>query len=335
MAKNQLALRRYRIILRILKRHGKHASKDIHTACVNCGIEVELRTIQNDLSKLRDDDTIFGQNLNIEYDEKSKKWHSTGIPKEIFTLLELEDGEVTALLFYAKTINQYSGYPIFQEMSGAIKKVIDSSNISDEVKELFKKEALLETEKHQPIKGIELITDILDAIHNRNILIIKYQKFDGDKVKTHELKPIILKEDKQMWYIIGENVKYENLITLALDRIISISFSEERFEPIEFNSKEYFEYSFGITVPDEEPVDVVISFTPFQGNYLRTLPIHSTQQILADSDKEFTIKVKVKPSYEFFSKIYSYGSDAIILSPKSIVNTVSKVFIKAANNYNK
>ncbi|RZK40901.1 MAG: WYL domain-containing protein [Pedobacter sp.] len=333
MSRNQLALTRYKVILRTLARKGKYSSKHIHLACVNCGIEVELRTIQNDLSQLRDDYTIFGQELNIHFDQKSKKWFSDGIPKEIFALIELEKGEITALLFYAKTINQYSGYPIFSELTKAIKKVINSSNISSNVKGLFERETLLETEKHLPIKGIELIADILDAIHYRNVLIIEYQRFDGDQVKTHEFRPIILKEDKQMWYIVGINAKYGSIMTLALDRIVTLNATDQNFEPIEFNSEEYFKYSFGITVPEGSPVDVVISFTPNQGNYLRTLPIHSTQEILDDNDYEFKIQIKVIPSYEFYSKIRSYGEQARIISPANVEAEIKSSLSNTMNRY--
>lgn len=335
MARNQLAIPRYRVILRTLARKGKHSSKDIHLACLNCGIDTKLRTIQEDLKRLRDDFTIFGRELNIHYDEKSKKWFSDGIPKEIFALIELEKGEITALLFYFKTINQYSSYPIFKELTQAMKKVINSSNISSNVKELFERDTLLETEKHLPIKGIELIADILDAIHNRNVLIIEYQRFDGDQIKTHEFKPIVLKEDKQLWYIIGENAKYRSIMTLALDRIISINITQQNFAPIEFNSEKYFKYSFGITVPEEKPIDVIISFTPAQGNYLRTLPIHSTQHILVDNNKEFKIQIKVIPSYEFYSKIRSYGEQAKIIEPATLADEIKSSLTKALNNYNK
>ncbi|WP_284650746.1 helix-turn-helix transcriptional regulator [Flavobacterium terrisoli] len=333
MARNQLAIPRYRVILRKLARSGRHKAKDIHLACVNSGIETKLRTIQNDLNQLRDDDTIFGRNLNIEYDEKTREWFSNGIPKEIFALLELEEGEITALLFYAKTISQYSGYPIFSEMTKAIKKVIDSSNISNNLKELFERETFLETEKHLPLKGIELIPDILHAIHNCNLLMIEYQRFDGDEIKTHEFKPILLKEDKQMWYIVGMNVKYEKIMTLALDRIKSLNITKENFEAINFNSVEYFKYSFGITVPEEEPIDVIISFTPSQGNYIRTLPIHSTQEILIDNTKEFKIQIRVIPSYEFYSKIRSYGEQAKIISPPTVVNEIKASLFSAASQY--
>ena len=334
MPKNQQALKRYRVILRVLSRSGKHASKDIHQACVNSGIKVAYRTVQKDLEDLRDDPSIFGKDLGIKEDKQAKKWFCSEIPREIFSFLELEDGEVDALLFYTKTINQYSDYPIFKEISQAMKKVFESSNIPANVRDLFETETWIETEKHQLIKGIELITDILDAIHKRNILIIEYQKFDRDIIKIHEIKPIILKEDKQMWYIVGKTTKHDSFITLALDRIQSLKVANKNFNAIEFDSEKHFKYSFGITVTDEKPTEVIISFNPYQGNYLRTLPIHSTQKILLDNEKEFRIQIKVKPSYEFYSKIRSYGDQAIVISPKNIVKNIRDSFNLAVNKYN-
>ena len=108
---------------------------------------------------------------------------------------------------------------------------------------------------------------------------------------------------------------------------------DEDFDSIDFDSLEYFKYSFGITVSDSEAIDVVINFDPKQGNYLRTLPIHNTQEILEDNDKMFVIKVRVKPSYEFYSKIFSYGADATILSPKPVIERVLKTFKKALGKY--
>ena len=153
MADNQKALKRYLVILKVLSRAGKHTSKDIYQACLNSGIEVGYRTIQKDLEDLKDDDSIFGKNLGINKDIREKKWFSTGIPKEIFSTLELKDGEVDAMLFYAKIINQYCDYPIFKDMSQAMKKVIDGSNMSKDRKELFNLENLIEPEKHPPISG--------------------------------------------------------------------------------------------------------------------------------------------------------------------------------------
>ena len=71
MPKNQEALKRYRVILRVLSRIGKHSSKNIHNACVNSGIDVAYRTTQKDLADLRDDPSIFGKDLGIIEDKNA------------------------------------------------------------------------------------------------------------------------------------------------------------------------------------------------------------------------------------------------------------------------
>lgn len=333
MPKTNQALRRYRIILKILSRTGKHASKEIHQSCINSGIIVSYRTIQKDLEDLRDDNTIFSRELGIIEDKKTKKWYSDNIPKELYATLELGDGEVDALIFYTKTLNQYSNYPIFREISEAMKKVFESSNIPKQVQDLFQSETWIETEKHEKIKGIELIPEVLDAIHRKKIIKIEYQRFEDNVSKIHVFEPLLLKEDKQMWYVIGLNFKYKKYTTYALDRIISIIVTDEEYVPQLFNSKEYFKYSFGITVSDEEPIDVMISFSPKQANYLKTLNIHHTQRILIDNSESFVISIKVKPSYEFYSKILSYGDNATIISPPYLRTYISNIIKQTLNNY--
>ena len=191
MPKNKEALKRYRIIHNILRRGGKHKTSRIVKICNDAGIPVKLRTIQTDLKDLAED-TELGFFLPIEKDESSKTYYYTEIPKNIFPSVELEPGEVNALLFYAKTVNQYKDYPVFKDITNAVQKVIDNSNISPEIKKLFEKETLLETEKHPEVGGSELIAEILDAISMKKIIEIEYQKFD-DKIKKHKIKPILLK----------------------------------------------------------------------------------------------------------------------------------------------
>ena len=107
-----------------------------------------------------------------------------------------------------------------------------------------------------------MIIDILEAISIRKVLEIEYQKFNEQTSKIYRIKPMLLKEDKQMWYILGVHVEKDRLITFALDRIINIIPQNEEFNQIEFDSEEYFRYSFGVTVSDDEPIEVIIAFDP-------------------------------------------------------------------------
>lgn len=333
MPRNQEALRRYRIIHSVLRRGGKHKSSRIAEICVNAGIQAGYRTIQKDLQDLRTDPTLLGKCLPIEKDNSSKSWYYSEIPKDIFPILELDDEEVSALIFYAKTLNQYRDYPMFNEINNALGKVIDNSNISKELKSLFTSDKLLQAEKHPPIHGIDLIIPVLESIHRRTIIEVKYKKFVGDKEKSHRIYPLLLKEDKHFWYLIGKSVDKDRIITLALDRVVDLIDTGDVFDEIEFDFENYHKHSFGITVMDQDPLEIRISFTPSQGKYIKSLPIHSTQEIVEDSKENFIIKVMVKPSYEFYSKIMSYGSDAIVLSPEEVKVQIYENLEEAISHY--
>lgn len=332
MPRNKDAYSRYRIIDHYLRHHDFAKTKRLAEVCsTRLGISVSVRTIQKDIADLRFD-TVLNINAPIMESKKEQAYYYPEGTPEIFSAIELDEEEIFALLFYAKTISQYTTYPIFKDILQAVRKVIDNSNISVKIKELFEKETFLETEKHVVLKGIELIPSILNAMSDRKIIEIKYQKFNNDMTQ-YRVKPVLLKEDKQMWYILGVDTAIDKIRTYALDRIIKMGVTNDDFEPPKFNSPEYFMFAFGITVMDETPIEVIISFTPDTGNYVRTLPIHGTQEIIEDTSEKFIIKLKVIPSYEFYSKIYSYGSSATIVAPEHIKSRFQNTFKEAVENY--
>ncbi|EIJ38678.1 hypothetical protein JoomaDRAFT_1667 [Galbibacter orientalis DSM 19592] len=319
---------RYRVIDRLLRDYDTvKTTMIIDKIFERHDISVGKTTIQKDIRNM-----MMDYHAPIEYDNSKKAYYYPENVDEIFPIIELLNEEIDALLFYFKTINQYRDYPIFTEISMTTKKVIDSSNIPLKTKELFEQDTLLETERHPLIPGLGLITGLLESIANQNIIEVNYRRHNKDP-KKHLIKPLLLKEDKLLWYLIGINIKYDSLITFGLDRIISFKNTGEDFEKIEFDSQEYFKHSFGVTVTDEDPIEVIISFNSRQGHYLKTLPIHNTQEIIEENSEFLIIKVMVKPSYEFYSKILSYGSDAKIISPKSVIDKVIDTLNKAKDQY--
>ncbi len=175
---------------------------------------------------------------------------------------------------------------------------------------------MIQTEKTIVSKGIDFIEPILKAILEKQIINFDYKKFSDLSYSKKILLPILLKEDKNYWYVIGISENKKLPTTYALDRMKNLIITNKNFVPPSFNANEYFKYSFGITVSDEEPIKIVLSFTTYQGNYIKALPIHETQEIITDNEKELRISVIVKPSYEFYSKILSYGDCARVISPR-------------------
>jgi hypothetical protein len=88
--------------------------------------------------------------------------------------------------------------------------------------------------------------------------------------------------------------------------------------------EEYFKYSFGITV-DGDIEDVILKFTVFQGNYLKTLKIHpTTQEVLIDSEDSHNFK-EGAAILGILRKILGYGNNVQALSPsKKVINQYKK-----------
>jgi len=60
---------------------------------------------------------------------------------------------------------------------------------------------------------------------------------------------------------------------------------------------------------------VVLSFTQHQGNYVKTLPLHHSQEIIEDSETELRVRLRIIPNYEFKQKILMLGETVKVLEP--------------------
>lgn len=334
MPRTKDALSRYLIIDKVLRRWRPISSKKLASLCSErLGDDISPRTIQKDISDMKED-TSLNLNAPILYDTKKKcHYYEKGTPQLIFPSIELSEEETYALLFYTKAASHFKNYKIFGQISKAIKKVLDATNISDDLRKAFSTEAILETESLLASKGIEMIKELVLAVRQKRVIKFKYKRFEEDTEKDRKLKPLLIKENHELWYIIGLLDHRDHPITFAIDRITNLIVTEETFDGVSFNAEEYFKYSFGITVPEGLPIEVQLSFTKDQGNYIKALPIHETQRILVDSNSELRVSLQVKPSYEFYSKILSYGQAVKVVSPASVVDKIKLELSNAKKNY--
>lgn len=324
---NKDAYTRYRVIDQALRQNRfVKTSKLVELCSDRLGKEIKTRTIQKDITDMKED-TVLQLYAPIKYSHSEKAHYYPDDVHEIFPIVDLLDEEISALLFYGRTLNQYEGGEIFKEISKAIEKVLDSINIRKDYRKIA-----IETESVPKVKGRELLTVILEALKLKKKLSFDYKKFQGES-KNRIVNPILLKEDKHMWYLVCQIDERSHFTTFAVDRMTNLQVLDQDSLDIDFNSEEHFKYSFGITVPEEPPVKVILSFTPEQGNYVKALPIHSSQEILEDNEQELKISIMVKPAYEFYSKLLSYGSNVIVISPEAVVNSMKNRLLEAFSKY--
>lgn len=189
-------------------------------------------------------------------------------------------------------------------------------------------------EKRRP-QGTENLYGLLHAIKNKLQIKFSYQKFWEEEISQRTTEPYALKEFKNRWYILAKDGKDAIIKSFALDRLTNLEITKKTFEfPKTYNIEESYRYCFGIiNQNDEKPQEIVLSFNPFQGKYIKTLPLHETQQILVDNKKELQIKLKLCLTHDFIMELLSFGDNLKILKPKFLINKIKTEHKKAFKQY--
>ncbi|MGY6545222.1 WYL domain-containing protein [Arthrospiribacter ruber] len=74
---------------------------------------------------------------------------------------------------------------------------------------------------------------------------------------------------------------------------------------------------------------MILTFTEFKGRYIKSLPWHTSQEILVDDGNILTIRLRVKIEYELISEILSHGDEVRVDAPERLRDIIKE---KARNN---
>lgn len=185
-------------------------------------------------------------------------------------------------------------------------------------------------EKHRPM-GTQHLYPLIHAIRNSRKVSFTYLKFQNDKASDRLIEPYAIRECRGRWYLVGRTSGLSDLKTYGLDRIHDLTVTEDAFKrdkSVDIDEK--FRYSYGIYSSDEYPIEeVLLSFAPEDGRYLKSLPLHHTQEIVRDTDEEFTIRLKLKITEDFVMEIISRSWSLKVLSPQSLKDRVNKIWRSA------
>lgn len=179
--------------------------------------------------------------------------------------------------------------------------------------------------------GTEHLYGLLHSIKNRLEVKFNYSKYWEEHTSHRQVASYGLKEYRNRWYLVARDFKDDLVKTFGLDRISNLQILSKTFpEDPAFDVNEYFRYSFGVIELETEPEEVELSFTPFQGKYIKSLPLHSTQEVLIDNAQECRVKLRVYPTYDLKMELLSFGDQVTVLAPKSLKKEILQEHQKAA-----
>ena len=166
--------------------------------------------------------------------------------------------------------------------------------------------------------GTEHMSGLMYAIQKKLYVEFTYEKFWDDSVMKRKVAPISLKESRNRWYLIARDEKDNRIKNFALDRIQNLFIEKDQFQPVKYNVDEEFRDSFGIiNGTNEKATEVILSFTPEQGRYVESLPLHHSQSLIKKSEEEIRFSYYIRPTFDFKMEILSYGNNVKVIEPKA------------------
>jgi len=179
----------------------------------------------------------------------------------------------------------------------------------------------------------ETLKGLLQAVIDRNIVKFNHYSFWSEKERSMAIMPHLLKQYQNRWYVYGcfPNGEFRSF---GIDRIKDLEILSESFKPKMKRPKEMFDHVIGLVYEAEKVQEVVLSYEPFQGNYIKTQLIHSSQKILVDDEKELRIAIRVIPNYELEEQILKQGERVTVLEPEWLRKQIKDRIKNSLEKYN-
>ena len=228
-------------------------------------------------------------------------------------------------------LKQFKDFSLFSELGGIIQKLEDKIYV-----EKTDQPAVIHLDKNEGLKGLCFLDELYQAIIKKLVLKISYKSFKARQANEIVLHPFILKEFNNRWFIVGKNEQNTKMMTLALDRIVSIDFDlslSHINEP--FDGDLFYKNTIGVTVLSDDQIDrVVFKLNKSNTPYAITKPFHATQKVIEkDEDGSTTFEMYVHHNFELERIILGFGDAIEVIEPSFLRRRIKGVLRKALEGY--
>lgn len=174
------------------------------------------------------------------------------------------------------------------------------------------------------------IQKVLRSIKQRRKVRFSYSlpRLGGKEVE-YLAEPYFLKQSQNRWYLVA--MVEEILKCFELGRFVSFKVLDEEFSRDEsVQAENLFRDCFGIwDDPKMSVEDIRLRFSPLDGRFIKTLPIHSSQKIVAETNEYVEVTLRLKITNDFVMALLSRSSSIEILAPQSLKDRMNAIWAAA------
>lgn len=180
-------------------------------------------------------------------------------------------------------------------------------------------------------KGLDHLDQIITAIRSRLPITFEHYKYQDETWRERTLKPEALKEWRGRWYVLGITEAGERRV-FGLDRIRELRLGHRASgQRADLNPYiEAFRDSFGIYASEDFPIEeLILHFDREDGNYLRSRPLHSSQEIIDETDQEVSIRLKLRITADLKMELLSRANSIRIEQPTWLREECCRIWSEA------
>jgi len=300
---------------------------------------VTTRTIRRDLEALQE----AGFPLFDEVHEGKRYWT---LEQRAFRRLDdtgFNLAELSALYFSRALVECLAGTPFqdevrsaFDKLAGALtpsmRQFLDRLPLAIQAKaDPGARAAAASPDDRGPVPATTArVAQLLDApLHHRRVTM-RYHSFSSDREKSYLVEPQRLVFAQSGLYLLAFVPEYDQLRTFSVDRILSLSLGDEKFEPKDL-SEDAFAHSLGVHQGSPERVE--IAFEPRMAKYVKGRAWHPSQEIREQDDGSLVLTLTVSNDWALRSWILGFGPLARVLAPPELAAQILEDVERTRSHY--
>ena len=289
---------------------------------------VSTRTIQRDLDDLKE----VGFWIDEETRDRNKKYFTL---KNNLPPLNFPIDEIIALTFIEGIVSPLEDTPYKEAFQRTLNRI--RTTLPEEMSAFLEQAGEAYYPHHRGQKkqtAPQIFETAHRAINERKVCTIAYRAITTGQTKTYPITPLRFLYYHNGYYLICRHPNYDNLLTLAAERIQNLELTSQTFEPPDdLDIENRIQQAFGITL--EDPMDVKIRFSAWQARYIKQRIWHPSQEIEELDNGEIILSLQAGGLYEIKSWILSHGTEAEVLEPASLREEIIEELKKNLTFYKK
>ena len=292
------------------------------------GQKLSKRQFAQDVADMKEGGSA-GYNAPIEW-TRDRGYHYTDPDFSIHNSPLLAD-DAAVLRQALRALRQFQGLGLSAELDAMVQRVESHLQAQAGAAE----RDILWFEQVPDYVGTPWLGPLYAAIRGRQALRLRYRPFEAAEARVETVQPQALKEFNRRWLLLATAAERPGVTHFALDRIEAAEpLPTEPYTAADLRPDEYFRDVVGASVPADVPAqEIRLRFGQGRGHYVRTKPLHPSQQVLRDTGDTLELTLHLRPNRELETLLLGFGEAVEVLAPAALRARLAARLRAAAARY--